>query len=306
MVDWLSYVCFRVVYQLLGAIPHRILVAFFGRVWLLLFKLVPRLKSTIESNLKIAFPGRDRAWCRGLISRHAREMGRLTADIIRLPSIDEQWIRRNVEFWGEDSYRAAHRERGVLVVTGHLGSFELLGHVVGMLGVPVAAIARRFKSERLNTWWETMRCAGGNSIIDRNGAFKKMIRALQKNVSVAVLFDQNVKRKHAEFVPWFSSLAATTKSLAVACLQTDCPVFIASIKYGAEDGKYHVWFEELDIWDIRRDTDISEGDKINRITAEISNAFCARITEFPEGWFWTHRRWKTRPDGEENSPYSSR
>lgn len=302
MLDWFLYISFRVIYQALGFLPHRLVVRLFGSVWLALFKLLPRLRRTIETNIRIVFPAESEQWRRKLVTKHAKEMGRLTADIIRLPSLDADWMTRNVRLKGTDAYLEAHKTRGVLVASGHLGSFELLGHVTGLMGGPVAAVARRFKSERLNSWWERIRSASGNTIIDRNGAFKKILRTLRANTSVAVLFDQNVKRKHAEFVPWFSELGATTRAMAIASIQTDCPIFIASISYG-KDGLYEVWYEELNIWELRRDTEMPDEEKTREITARISEAFCERIKLFPEGWFWTHRRWKTRPTEEEASLY---
>ena len=303
MRDWLSYICFRLVYQGLALFPHRVLTVITGVTWLALFKAVPRLKKTINVNLRIAFPAQEEQWYREMISKHAREMGRLSADIIRLPSIDRRWMEEHVRFKNYDRYQRAQRETGALLATGHLGSFELLGHLAGLSGSPVVAIARKFKSDRLNRWWESMRQASGNTIIDRKGAFKKMIQALDAKQSVAVLFDQNVKRKHAVFVPWFSMQAATTKSLALAVLQTSVPVFVASIRF-IEGDIYEVWIEELDFSEVKSDSVRSEDQKIQDITACISNAFCERIVHFPEGWFWSHRRWKTRPEEGDRSPYS--
>lgn len=303
MRDWLSYICFRLVYQGLGLLPHRVLTVMTGATWLALFRVIPRLRKTIDVNLRIVFPERDEQWYREMVSKHAREMGRLSADIIRLPSIDRRWIDEHVRFKNYEQFQRAHQETGALLATGHLGSFELLGHLAGLTGNPVVAIARKFKSDRLNGWWESMRQATGNTIIDRKGAFKKIIQALRAGQSVAVLFDQNVKKKHAVFVPWFSMHAATTKSLALAVLQTSAPVFVASIRFLEED-MYEVWLEELDFSEVKNDSVLTEDQKIEEITARISRLFCERIVDFPEGWFWSHRRWKTRPGEEDSSPYS--
>lgn len=303
MRDWLTYICFRLIYQGLGLLPHNVIKAVTGTLWLLLFRVVPRLKKTIDVNLRIAFPERDEQWYREMVVKHAVEMGRLSADIIRLPSIDRHWMEEHVRFKNYDRYQRAHQAGGVLLATGHLGSFELLGHLAGLSGSPVVAIARKFKSDRLNRWWESMRQASGNTIIDRKGAFKKMIQALDAKQSVAVLFDQNVKRKHAVFVPWFSMQAATTKSLALAVLQTSTPVFVASIR-PLEGDIYEVWLEELDFSEVKNDSVLTEDQRIQDITARISSSFCERIVDFPEGWFWSHRRWKTRPDEGDRSPYA--
>jgi hypothetical protein len=103
-------------------------------------------------------------------------MGRLLADTIRLSSLDAAWVERHVQIPILSRYVAAHASgKGVLVATGHLGSFELLGHAIGLVGHPLAAIARKFKSPQLDKWWTGLREARGNRIIDRTGAFKAMV-----------------------------------------------------------------------------------------------------------------------------------
>ena len=144
-------------------------------------------------------------WRLGILGKNAIEMGRLLADTVRLSGLDEEWARTHVEIPALDAYAAARGETGVLIATGHLGSFELLGHAIGLRGYPLAAIARKFKSRRLDAWWTGMREARGNRIIDRTGAFREMVKSVSAGTSVAVLIDQNVKSNHAVFVDWFGN-----------------------------------------------------------------------------------------------------
>jgi KDO2-lipid IV(A) lauroyltransferase len=230
-------------------------------------------------------------------------MGRLLADTIRLSTLSPEWVQQHVSIPALERYKAAHGETGVLIATGHLGSFELLGHAIGLWGYPLSAVARRFKSPRLDAWWRGLREARGNTIIDREGAFKEIVKTLQSGRSVAVLFDQNVKRNHAVFVDWFSKPAGTTRALALAALKTKAPVFVASMVYAGND-TYRVEAVECDFRELYRDTTMSDTEKIREITTTISSHYCRMISDFPEGWFWIHRRWKTRPEGQEESIYS--
>jgi KDO2-lipid IV(A) lauroyltransferase len=230
-------------------------------------------------------------------------MGRLIADTIRLSSLEAEWVERHVDIPILDRYIAAHAGgKGVLIATGHLGSFELLGHAIGLVGHPLAAIARRFKSRRFDTWWTELREARGNRIIDRAGAFKEMIRAIESGTSVAMLFDQNVKINHAVFVDWFGKSAATTRAFALAVIKTRAPVFVASIRYVGDD-RYVVDAHECDFRAALDDASVSDEDRIEIITQEISRRYCDMIRAFPEGWFWLHRRWKTRPEGQAERVY---
>lgn len=290
----------RALFGALGLLPHPVRVAFFGSIFRVLFLLLPRLRSTIDTNLEIAFPESNARWRREIKRRNAFEMGRLLADTVRLSQLDEEWVRAHVEIPLLEHYRSRLQSepgKGILIATGHLGSFELLGHAIGLYGMPLAAVARRFKSEIFDRWWNGMREARGNKIIDRQGAFKAMQASLLSGMSVAVLFDQNVKRNHAVFVPWFDMMAATTRSVALAALRTEAPLFIASMRYLGDD-RYRVEAAECDYADILKDESLDADAKVVAITKRLSDVYCDMIRDFPEGWFWLHRRWKTRPDGD--------
>jgi KDO2-lipid IV(A) lauroyltransferase len=298
----IGYIAVRAVFGFFSCLPHGWCVAFFGALWRVAFLIVPRLRLTALVNLGIAFPESDPAWRAALIRKNAVEMGRLLADTIRLSSLDAAWVREHVEIPSLERYGQVAARGGVLIATGHLGSFELLGHAIGLWGYPLAAVARRFKSPRLDRWWTGLREARGNRIIDRTGAFKEMVRAISQGTSVAVLFDQNVKINHAVFVDWFGKPAATTRAFALAALKTQAPVFVASMVYCGDD-RYRVESIECDFSTLYHDQSVSDGEKVERITKVISDHYCQMIRRFPEGWFWIHRRWKTRPEGHPERVY---
>ncbi len=302
MQGLVGYIIVRAFFGLFGFLPHRVCVAFFGALWRLAFLVVPRVRRTAQINLAIAFPERDDRWRAEIMRKNAVEMGRLLADTVRLSSLDASWVREHVEIPALTRYGEVAKNHGVLIATGHLGSFELLGHAIGLWGYPLAAVARRFKSPRLDRWWTGLREARGNRIIDRTGAFKEMVRSISNRTSVAVLFDQNVKSNHAVFVDWFGKPAATTRAFALAAIKTEAPVFVASMMYRGDD-TYRVEAVACDFTSLYSDTSLSDSEKVLRITQEISDHYCRMIREFPEGWFWIHRRWKTRPVGDSTRVY---
>jgi KDO2-lipid IV(A) lauroyltransferase len=304
MLDWIAYIAVRSLFGILALLPHSVCVGLFGMLWRVAFVVIPRLKRTALRNLQIAFPERDDAWRRMILRKNAVEMGRLLADTVRLSSLDAAWAREHVEIPALERYKEALGEAGVLIATGHLGSFELLGHAIGLQGYPLSAVARRFKSRRLDAWWQGLREARGNKIIDRNGAFKEVVKTISSGRSAALLIDQNVKINHAVFVDWFSKPAATTRAFALAALKTRAPVFVAAMIYCGSD-RYRVEAVQCDFEGLYDDQGLSDDEKILRITQEFSQLYCEMIRKFPEGWFWIHRRWKTRPEGEGENVYRS-
>ena len=305
-LELITYCVVRVLVAALGALPQSVRVSLFGGVFRLAFSVIPRLRKTIDQNLRIAFPDKDEAWRKDIRGRNAIEMGRLLADTVRLPSLTPSWGEAHVEIPALEAYRRRLEEeppRGVLIATGHLGSFELLGHAIGLRGFPLAAVARRFQSPLFDRWWTGLREARGNKIIDRRGAFREVVNRISSGMSAAILFDQNVTRNHAVFVDWFGVPAATTRSVALAALRTGAPIFVASMRYCGND-RYYVDAAECDYKDVLSDEESPSDEKVLIITQRLADMYCKMIREFPEGWFWMHRRWKTRPDPGEGKVYS--
>lgn len=299
------YLLVRVLFRGLEKLPHRVRVGFFSTLFRLAFFLIPRIRSTIDRNLTLAFPDESARWRKEMLRKNATEMGRLLADTVRLRSLSAEWVAGHVAIPVLETYRSRLKEdpsRGILIATGHLGSFELLGHAMGLRGLPLAAVARKFRSKLFDRWWTGLREASGNRIIDRRGAFKEIVATISSGMSTAVLFDQNVTRNHAVFVTWFGLTAATTKSLALAALRTEAPLYVASIRYEGDDS-YTVDGVECPCSDLYHDTALSTEMKVQIITQRLADIYCEMIRKFPEGWFWLHRRWKTRPEASEPSIY---
>jgi KDO2-lipid IV(A) lauroyltransferase len=305
ILDYIVYGLVRLVFGLLGALSQERRVSVCGGLFRIAFAIVPRLRKTAMRNLEIAFPEASSEWRREILKKNCTEMGRLLADVVRLPSLTPEWAREHVSCLVLERYVSVlgkQNGKGVLIATGHLGSFELLGHAIGLFGYPLSAIARRFRSPVLDRWWMSLREVRGNTIIDRKGAVKEMINTLLSGRSVAVLFDQNVTRNHAVFPTWFGKPAATTRSVALAALRTEVPIFVASMRYAGED-RYTIEAVECECSDVYRDERLSMDEKIDLITQRLSDHYCRMIAAFPEGWFWLHRRWKTRPEHEQEAVY---
>jgi Kdo2-lipid IVA lauroyltransferase/acyltransferase len=298
MFGFLGVTVLRVFFWGFSKISQSARIRIFAALMRCMMRIVPRLRRTAWTNLRIAFPQISDQECRDLLDRNCVEIGRLLADAVRLSDLDREWALSHVECPALERYQARLREgKGVLIATGHLGSFELLGHAIGLLGHPLSAVARRFRNPRLDAWWRGMREARGNTIIDRTGAFKVIARTIAAGRSVAILFDQNVTQNHAVFVPFFGRLAATTKSIALAAIRERAPVFVASIRYKGNDS-YVIDGVECDFSQYYDDDESSLDHKVAAITTQLNSEYEAMIRRFPEGWFWFHRRWKTQPSAE--------
>lgn len=260
----------------------------------------PKYRQTAHKNLELAFPQISLDSRNLIYQKSLRSFARVLVDFLRLPALDVPWLDRHVAVIGDlrvdQAYDAASRKVGTLYATGHLGSFEVLAHYCAVHGMPLSFVARSLPFPRVNRWVQSGRELFGNRMIERTGAMRSVLSALENGRSVGILFDQNVTRKHAVFVPWFGRLAATTKAVALAAMKTGCPVVVVSIK-SCPDDRYQILTDELDLSPIVNSELLSNDEKIQQITETVSDSFVRMIKDYPEGWFWLHKRWKTAPEG---------
>lgn len=299
MIDWLALIALQGFLLVLNLLP------LFARIWLVrtllivVSVMVPSFKRVSLRNISLAFPERSPSEQEEIYLKSLDELSRLFVDFARLPTLSKEWIHKHIEcpFLGRFKELKNNSEgRGVLIATAHLGSFELLAFAIAAMGFPVSFIVRNFSLPRVDAWWTKSREQFGNEVIPRRGAVKKVLASLTSGRDVALLFDQNVTRNHAVFVPLFGKEAATTQTLGVAAVRTNAKLVVATMKYVGQD-HYKIVAQECNCDDVYASDSLSLDEKVFEITLRTHKILESMIREFPEGWFWMHRRWKTQREG---------
>jgi KDO2-lipid IV(A) lauroyltransferase len=304
-MDFLALISLRTFCAVLSRIPVVLGTRIIGGVLGVLFRIAPKYRRIARRNLALAFPEKDGEWREARLRESEQSLARVLLDFARLHRLDAAWVREHVDCPFLPRFEAIKGEnpgKGIVIATGHLGSFELLAHCVAMYGHPISFVVRNFTLPRVDRWWTATREAAGNRVIGRKGAFKEIMRDLQGGRDVAVLFDQNVTRNHAVFVPWFGVPAATTRAVALSALRTEAPVVVAGVGYKGGD-RYEIMAEECDFKALYSRESLSADEKVAIMTAEMSARYVDMIRRYPGEWFWMHRRWKTRPEGEAEDIY---
>ncbi len=264
---------------------------------------IPSYRRVSDINLNLAFPESTPEWRKYIVHRNFQSLAKAISDFIRMPKLTRAWVEENISipYWPRYlELKSRTGAPGVIVATGHLGSFELQGYAMSLLGHPLSFVVRNFKMPKIDRWWNGVRGRLGNKVLNRQGAYRQMVKDLKAGRDVAVLFDQNVKRNQAVFVPWFGHLAATTKSIGLAAIETRAVVVVVAL-ISLKNGKYKMEVAECDFQHIYDNESLTTAEKVLAITQEISMRYQKLIKNFPEGWFWMHKRWKTtQAEGEEN------
>jgi len=265
----------------IGAICGRILLAF-----------DKRHKVIAMNNLKLAFkdqknPDEIKKICR----KHFESLGMIIFEVAWSLRLKKHELFKYVKTEGRVNIKKAYeKKRGVLVLTGHFGNFELLTVAAAILNYHASIVYRPLDYMPMEKFIINLRTRfGGKLISTKDKPFKKIIEALFRAEMVGLLMDQSVDWYQGVFVDFFGEMTCTNKGMALLALNTEVPVvpvFMIREDYGFKA----IWLPELILkktGDERKDIEIN--------TQQYNNIIETLVREYPEQWFWVHNRWKTSP-----------
>ncbi len=250
-------------------------------------------RGVVEEQLRQAFPDAGAPWRRRVRQACYRHFGREAVALLRLGRLGADQIRERTTVEGLEALQeAVTAGRGVILVTGHLGNWEIGGAALAARGIPLEVVAQRQRNPLFQDELERTRRRLGLRVILRGDAPREVLRALRKGKVVAILGDQDARRAGI-FVDFFGRPASTARGPALFCLRTGAPLFLG-VAFREEDlgQRYRVVLERVPFsasGDLEAD--------LRRLTELHTRLLEARVRQVPEQYFWLHRRWKTRPPG---------
>lgn len=296
--DSLEYALARMVLGSLGLLPHAGAIALGRAIGRFVYWLPGKLRRTGECNLLIAFPELSPAQRKQLLRGCFDSLGRLLGEFSQFPRATPESLRRMIEFdpVGLAHLRDAERNgRGIIFLTGHLGAWELLSFGWSALEYPISFLVRPIDNPRIEEMIERVRTRFGNRAIDKKNAARESLRVLREGGTLGILSDLNTQTREGVFVPFFGRLACTTAGIATLALKTDAIVIPTCAVWDKEKKRY--FFHGDPPVDLLRTGDRQKDVEIN--TARFAAAIERLVRRYPDQWLWIHRRWKTRPSGEE-------
>lgn len=246
-------------------------------------------------NLEIAFPELGPDSHRDILFRTYRNFGRMAAEWVHTFDFNRTNIDRFVTYAGREHWDEAARrssDRGILVLCGHFGNWELQFVAHSLYGTAGAIVQRPNRNPVLDAAVMARRERFGSRAIPRRGAGRSIMRLLRDNWMVAIPLDLDTRE--GVFVDFFSIKAATNGALARLALASQAPVLPFFMVREGTTVRHRATFLPV-IETIRtgnREADVL--DNTQRYTAVIESM----IRQYPDHWNWIHRRWKTRPPGE--------
>ena len=190
----------------------------------------------------------------------------------------------------DDALRVILEGRGAILVTGHYGSFEIMGHLLACLGLDMTAIMRPLDNRYLNDFVVASRKSKGLMLLDKKGASASAEEHLRNGALVGFIGDQDAGRK-GMFVEFFGRPASTYKSIGLLAMAASVPIIVGFARRLGSRPRYRVGVQRILYpreWE-------AQDDPLRWITQEYTQAIEQIVRDDPTQYLWIHRRWKSQP-----------
>lgn len=267
----------------------------FGLLW---YYVLPIRRGVALRNVRAALgaklPPREQ---RAVVRRCMQHLGMFGVESLRLPLLTPELSASLVERRGFEHLEAARAAgRGVVVVTAHLGNFDLLACAHAIRGVPLHVIYKHIHWKAAHDFWfhERRRC--GVSVIEPRGSERHILKALRAGEVVAFIIDQHMPPHRGIVCSFFGRLASTTPAPILFAMKTGA-VIVPAVIYRAGSEGQHVseCFPPIELEAPHADRHAN----VHHNTERLNRWLEAQVSRYPEQWLWQHRRWKVheRPEG---------
>ena len=239
-------------------------------------------KKLIESNLNIYSKSLTEIKRDEIISGMWKNYGKTFIEYIFLNYFKKNNTHMKIE--GADKLEnILELKKPVIFVSGHFANYELMSMEIVKKNINLATIYRPLNNYFLNPFMEYLRrkyvCK--NQIKKGVSGVREAIEYLKKGYSIALMIDQRVSE--GEKINFFGKSALTTTLPAQLALKFDLSIIPVFIERDHNDNFKIKFYKEIDPKSFNNKSDLT--DKLNKVIEEM-------IVYRPEGWIWTHNRWK--------------
>ncbi|MFB0525787.1 MAG: lysophospholipid acyltransferase family protein [Phycisphaerae bacterium] len=291
-MDWLGYLALRVlvVFLYLFDVETNLNTAcFLGR---LLWKHYHRGRKRALDNLRASFPEKSEQWICKTGQRSFEHIAMLAIDVLFTPRLVKKYNWRDYSRYKnvERAKWLMQEGKGLLMVTGHYGNFEIIGYLLGLFGFNIYSIARPLDNKFISRYLYSVRQQVGQKIIDKKGAAELMRKKSSSGATLCFIADQDAGKKGL-FVDFFGRKASTYKSIGLLAITNNIPIVVGYSRridnlFYFELGSNRIIFPEE--W-------AEKGNPLEWVTAEYTKAIEQFVRQDPSQYWWLHRRWKHRP-----------
>ncbi len=292
----MEYFGFKIFMSVMTFLPMRFVLFLVRRLAVLGFYILKGPREDALSSLSIAYPDKTEREKKYIAKQSFKNMVTTFVEFAYASKWSDEKYKEMVTAEGtEHLKKALEKNKGAVVITGHIGNWEHIPVMVNLYVSQAAFIVRSLDNPRINKYVESWRTRRGDISIDRRaGGLRVIFETLKANIPIGFLSDQNFSE--GAFVYFFGKLACTATGPIAMAIKLGSPVIFAYAKRG-KDYKHTVIFTEempIEYKDTKEKTLLHNTQRYTKILESI-------IRANPEEWLWAHRRWNTYPEERPNA-----
>lgn len=239
-------------------------------------------------NLHYAFPDKPESDLKKIAKGAFRNFAITFVELLWFPNLTDERIRYLVRVRNLELVTESHRTgKGLILLAGHFGNWELIALAVGYLAnLPLMIIVQTQNNRLVDAVINRHRTLFGNRVVPKGAAIREIVRTLQERGIVAIAPDQSGPTE-GPYVEFFGRMVSAHQGPAAFALKSGAPM-IMGVMLRQQDGTYEVTFEEVPTHDLNGYSE----DAMRHVTQRYTSMLEHHIRRHPDHWLWLHRRWK--------------
>jgi Kdo2-lipid IVA lauroyltransferase/acyltransferase len=282
-----GFYLFSLFARLLSFLPIRILYILSDLIFLPVYYLIRYRRKVVFQNLRNAFPSKNEKELRAAEKKFYRHLVDVFFETIKIPGFSQNELNKRVTYRNLELLKKYHREgKSVVTMLGHYGNWEWHAGFSRWSPHKPMAVYKRLSSKNFDKWILTIRSRFGAELIPSGQIIRKLFRYRQeeKLVNCAFLADQSPQLHNTHH--WQNFMNQETLVFLTAekiARRFDIPVVYMKMEK-LRRGYYRVEIKEI--------TGDPSKQGMNAITETFFRLLEEQITQRPELWLWSHRRWR--------------
>lgn len=295
---FLLYLGLELLRWLVLLFPRKVNYAIAAALGVTSYRILPKERAKIRKHLEEAFGKEKRPSEFHQVGERAFiNLAKSAIDVLCFPKLTRERMERLVrleEGTGKLD-RVLARGKGAIILTGHIGNWELLASYFRFFGYPGCLVGRRIYYEPYNRVLVSLRKSALVTTVYRDESPRKVLAELKANHVVGMSADQDIDNLEGVFVSFFGKPAWTPTGPAKVALASGAAIVPA---FMIHEKDYYRLFIEDPIWPVKNE---SKEEAIRLMTEAWSQVVEHYVRLYPDQWVWMHNRWKTRAESANNS-----
>jgi len=251
----------------------------------------PADRNAVWENLKVIFPDKPDTELRRIRRRMFRNFAKYLVDFFRFSKVDAEYVRKNIKIENIHYFdEALKRGKGVIVLTAHLGNWELGGVVVALSGYPFWVVALSHKNKKVNDFFISQRRSKGIQVIPLGSAARQCYNLLKENKMVALVGDRDFTEKGIQ-VDFFGRKTFLPLGPAYLSMKTQASIITGFMLRNPDDTFTLTINKPVEIDKIALNAPQDKEESLLKIIDAYKVVLEDYIRKYPDQWYMFRRFW---------------